>query len=107
MDASHRQKESVEETEVQFKNIAYSIETIKSIIELLNQSGTDMAKNKDQLVGLMQNLSAIAEENAAGTEEASAAIEEQSESIVKIAKSTEDFAALARELELAINQFKL
>lgn len=107
MTASNNQKERVEETEVKFKTIAHAIETIKSVIELLNQSGQNMGQNKDQLVGLMQNLSAIAEENAAGTEEASAAIEEQSEAIVKIAKSTEGLTLLARELEMSMEQFKI
>lgn len=100
------QTESVKATEQKFDMIASSIEVTNDIIEKLNESAGLMHNNKNKLVDLMQNLSAIAEENAAGTEEASASMEEQAASIEEIANASEGLAHMAQELQASINKFK-
>lgn len=100
------QSESVKSTEQKFEKIAASIEVTQKSIEKLNHSAVTMNKNKDKLVGLMQNLSAIAEENAAGTEEASASIEEQAASMQEIAHASEGLSRIAEELQTLMNKFK-
>ncbi|WP_053957209.1 methyl-accepting chemotaxis protein [Inediibacterium massiliense] len=102
-----QQKQSVGETQVKFDSIAQAIESVKDVIIKLNTSAGHMTENKNKLVDLMQNLSAIAEENAAGTQEASASIEEQSASIEEIANSSEGLAKIAEELEVLIKQFRI
>lgn len=100
------QRESVGVTREKFQGIAISIEKTKKIIELLNLSGQAMEEKKDEIIDIIQSLSAIAEENAAGTQEASASVEEQAASMEEVAGSSEMLAQLAEELQDSIAKFK-
>jgi methyl-accepting chemotaxis protein len=99
------QANSVKLTEDKFAQIALSIDQVKGIIQKLNVSSESMEANKSSIINLMQNLSAIAEENAAGTQEASASIEEQTASIEEIANSSESMTKIAEELRRLIQKF--
>ena len=102
----YTQTESVQETNSSFKGIDNAIENMRVVIRQLNDSGSTMEKKKDELVTMINNLSAASEEYAAGTEEAAASVEEQSASIDEIAKSSEALAKLAEDLQNAVSQFK-
>ncbi|RKD32308.1 methyl-accepting chemotaxis protein [Thermohalobacter berrensis] len=101
------QNESVEDTREKFEGIADSIEKTKDIINKLNVSGKQLTEKKNEILSVMENLSAISEENAASTEEASASIEEQSASMEEIANASEALSELAQELQSAIVKFKV
>jgi len=101
------QTQSVKETENKFNGIAGAIDSIKEIIEQLNDSMKLMAISKNKIVDLTQNLSAISEENAAGTQEASASMEEQNAAIQEIANSAEGLSGIAQELQMLISKFKV
>ncbi|WP_051891768.1 methyl-accepting chemotaxis protein, partial [Lysinibacillus sphaericus] len=64
------QATSVKTTNGKFEDVANSIEKIKTVIEELYNLGNNMGEKKDEVIDILQNLSAISEENAAGTEEA-------------------------------------
>ncbi|NMA03308.1 MAG: methyl-accepting chemotaxis protein, partial [Clostridiales bacterium] len=64
------QEESVGITGEKFEGIAEAIEIITELIANTNKSGHEMENKKNEIIGIIQNLSAISEENAAGTEEA-------------------------------------
>lgn len=98
---------SVKATEEKFTGIAEGIDTIKATISQLNYSAGLMAGNKDKIIDLTQNLSAISEENAAGTEQASAAMEKQAAAIGEIANSGESLARIAEELRVLIGKFRV
>ena len=66
-----------------------------------------MGTKKDEIVGIIQNLSAISEENAAGTQEATASIEEQTSAMNEIANSSEGLSGLAEEMQKSIARFKM
>lgn len=100
------QTEGVELTKQKFQGIALAVEKTKNIVKELDLSSQAMEEKKDEIVDIIQNLSAIAEENAAGTEEASASVEEQTASMVEIANSSEKLAHLAVELMGNIERFK-
>ena len=102
---SQEQSEIVNETERKFGKIADFIKLTNNVIEKIYKSAEIMSTNKDKLVDIMQNLSAIAEENAAGTEEVSAAIEEQSVSIEEIAKTSEGLENIVQNLQVIINNY--
>ncbi|WP_051531287.1 methyl-accepting chemotaxis protein [Clostridiisalibacter paucivorans] len=98
---------SVKETEDKFKGISEAVENTKMIIEKLNESGQSMKHSKDDILDLLQGLSAIAEENAASTEEASAAVQEETAAIEEIANSSEHLSNLAQELNELVLKFKI
>lgn len=101
------QESSVHTTEEKFESIASSIDDIRKVLRLLNGSSLKMNENKEKIIELTQNLSAISEENAAGTEEASAAIEEQAATINEIAASGEKLQLISNRLKELIEKFKI
>lgn len=101
------QTESVRDTENKFKGIADAIAYIKGVIDKLNASSEMMTKNKNVIVDLTQNLSAISEENAAGTEETAASMEEQNSSIQEIANAADGLSKIALELQALIGEFTI
>lgn len=101
------QAESVKSTGDEFALIATSIDSVKDIIQKLNSFAELMTANKNKIIDLTQNLSAISEENAAGTEEASASMEEQAATIGDIANSGQDLAAVAEDLHKLIKKFRV
>ncbi len=101
------QAESVKNTEDEFVLIATSIDSVKDIIEKLNSFAELMTANKNKIIDLTQNLSAISEENAAGTEEASASMEEQAATIGDIANYGDELANVAEDLHDLIQKFKI
>ncbi|WP_353092948.1 methyl-accepting chemotaxis protein [Tissierella praeacuta] len=101
------QSESVKQTEEKFEMIASSIEITGEVIKKITQSVETMEENKNTLLDLMQNLSSIAEENAAGTEEASASMEEQAASIEEVANASQELAHIAEELQSLIGKFRI
>ncbi|MGE5679070.1 MAG: methyl-accepting chemotaxis protein [Pseudomonadota bacterium] len=97
----------VEETRNKFDGIAAAIEKTKEAIAVLNNTGEVMYKKKDEIIDVIQNLSALSEENAAGTEEASASVEQQTSSMLQIAEASEELAKLAEEMQKSIAKFKV
>jgi methyl-accepting chemotaxis protein len=100
------QAESVRQTEISFKEIATAMNNAKEAVGVLDESSEHMKNRKDDLLDSIQNLSAIAEENAASTEEASASVEEASASTEEIASSSENLSKTAEELQQLIGKFK-
>lgn len=101
------QTESVKKTEARFGAIAKATELVKMIVEELNHSSRMMGQNKENIIDLVQNLSAISEENAAGTEEASSSMEEQTAQIEEIANAGKQLAQIAQILEKTIDGFQV
>jgi methyl-accepting chemotaxis protein len=101
-----QQAASVESTRAKFDGIAQAVETTKGRIDKLVEQGKMMQSKKDNMVGLIENLSAISEENAAASEEVSATVEQQSSSMQQIADASEELAKLAEEMNMSVAKFK-
>jgi len=101
------QSESVATTNGKFEDVAVSIEKIKTVIEDLYNLGNNMGEKKDEVINILQNLSAISEENAAGTEEAAAYLQNQTNSIYEVANSSEELAKLANKMQENVSKFNI
>ena len=101
------QSESVKLTNIKFEGINEAIERIRGLIHKISRSGEEMEKEKDLIIDIMQNLSAISQENAASTEEASASVEEQTAAMEEIANASEALASLADDMQVLVSKFKL
>ena len=99
------QNDSVEKTAEKFSGIAGAIDGMRQAVDHLNESGGRMARRKEEIIQVLANLSAISEENAAGTQEASASIEEQTAAVQEIARSSEQLARLADGMQNEIRRF--
>ncbi len=104
---SEEQSVSVGNTKAKYKTIRSTVDESQEAIGLLNTSVEEMTKAKNDIMDMLQTLSAIAEENAASTQEASSAMLEQSSSIEEIANSSNRLSELAVSLQDIIARFKL
>ena len=100
------QTESVDLNNNKFEGISDSIEKITVIAEVINKSGWEMVEKKDEIINVVESLSAISEENAAGAQEASASIEEHTASMQEVANSSDALWDLAATMKESINKFK-
>ena len=80
----------VEKTAEKFGGINHEIEQVIISIDKLNGSGRDMDKKKLEILEIIHDLSAIAQENAAGTEEAAASTEELTNSMSEIVEKSKE-----------------
>lgn len=101
------QLNSVKTTENKYNEITKAIKNSMGAISKLNESSENMNMKKKEIIDVMQNLSAIAEENAASTQEASASTEEQSASLEEVSSSSEALLKLSEKLKEEINRFKI
>jgi len=101
------QADAVKETETRFNGIAEAVEITKQVIEKLNTSVLEIENKKNQILSLLENFSAIAQENAATTEEVSASTEELNASINMISDAGETLSSLAQQLKVEISKFKV
>jgi methyl-accepting chemotaxis protein len=107
LDIVKAQVNSVQKTEEKYKEISSAIDITKDAITKLNESEIQMNHNKDEVMDMIQGLSAISEQNAAGTQEVSASIEEQAASLKNMETSTQQLSKLAEELLTLISKFKV
>lgn len=101
------QAKGIHQTNEKFTGINHSIQRMRKVITDLNFSGNQMETQKDEILGVMENLSAIAEENAAGTQEASASTEEQSATMQQVAGSLDELMEVASLLQNSIKEFDI
>ncbi|WP_066501851.1 methyl-accepting chemotaxis protein [Abyssisolibacter fermentans] len=101
------QKNNVTKAVLSFNAISESIGGSITLIENIYKASEDINGQISLLLDLIQSLSAVAEQNAAGTEQASAASEEQTATIQEISTATEKLAELAGDLQNSVSKFKI
>ncbi|MBA4689012.1 MAG: methyl-accepting chemotaxis protein [Candidatus Galacturonibacter soehngenii] len=100
------QSENVNDTEDKFNVIADSIDDMRNAIETLNKGEHEMNIKKNQIIGIIENLSAVSEENAAGTQEVASSVEEQTASTMEIASACDELSKQAELILDCIGRFK-
>lgn len=101
------QSQSMYDMQKEFEGIAQSIERTKERIQNVDESSDHMLKKQKEMIDIIQNLSAIAEENAAGTQQTSASVEEQTASTEEMARSAEMLGQLAQDMNIEVKRFIL
>lgn len=101
------QSDCVQDTRQQFEVIAGEIQNTKTSVEKLNSSGKELEGSKNSLVEIIDNLSALAQENAAASEEAAATVERQTASAQEIAGASSGLLAMAQDMSEIIAKFKV
>lgn len=104
---SNEQSNHVKDTEDKFNSISHAIDIIKGVVEHAGEGAKQMNEKKEAFLSIIQNLSAIAEENAATTEEVSASAQEQAATMMEVAQSSKDLKDLSETLEKLVEEFKL
>lgn len=96
--AIEQQLISVSDTDTKYREISKAVDDSLSLIIALTDESIKMEENKDRILEAISGLSAIAEENAAGTEEVSASVHVQSDSLQEVAEANRGLAEMAQEL---------
>jgi methyl-accepting chemotaxis protein len=97
----------VQDTEEIFKEITVNIEKLFEVTEETKKDGEIMNNKKDEIVGVIENISASAEETSASMEEISASSEEQLASIENLFSEANVLKNLADELKNVLQGFKI
>lgn len=100
-----QQEHSVGETRENFIQIEQCLESVQTSIHKLYESSNDMADSKKIIVDMIEGISAVSQQNAAGSQEVLASMETQDSVIADIAGMAQNLAALAEELSQQANQF--
>nr|WP_315103939.1 methyl-accepting chemotaxis protein [uncultured Catonella sp.] len=101
------QNEKVNETKELFHLISYELDKNMNEMDNLNNSVKELESTKDSLVDIIENLSALSEENAAATQEASESLNSQLYSSEEVASASAGLADLAQNMIEMINKFKI
>lgn len=105
-ESTKEQTINVNITNDKFEDISKAIENMIEALDKVNESSKIMDNKKEEMIGVIENLSAISEENAAATEEASASVEEQRASILEIENASNILKTLAEEMYENISELK-
>ncbi|TCT17080.1 methyl-accepting chemotaxis protein [Natranaerovirga pectinivora] len=101
------QEKSIENSKSKYTLISVAIKKSEEAVNRLNTSGDQVGELKKEIIDTLQNLSAVAQENAASTEEVAASIQEQTASINKIATAGKNMSNSAEKLSLMVDVFQV
>lgn len=95
----------VTENQEVFKEIYKVLTDLQDKFDHMEDSSQTMVIKRNRLLDVMQNLSAIAEENAAGSEEVSATVTEIIDAMNTTLSASEDLNKISKSLDEKSNQF--
>lgn len=101
------QSKNVEETQMVVAQVIKAIEKSIESIASIEQQSVRLNEAKDEIVEVVESLSAVAEQNAASTEETSAATTEVANSFNEVTQSAESLKALADNIAGTMSSFRL
>ncbi len=105
-ESTKEQSKNVGITNSKFDEISLSIEEMLGSLGEVSQASTSMNNKREQIIEVIEHLSAISEENAAATEEGAASVEEQIASIMEIEDASNNLKELAQEMYDNISELK-
>lgn len=100
------QIKKLNQTKESFDSLNNKIEDSKSQTMVIKNNTVDCSNAKILLDGVISNLSAISQQNAASTEETTASMQELDATINVMAATSKDLAVLSEELKDQISFFK-
>ena len=101
------QEEKLEETKEIFGEVREGVKSSLVEIESVTSKSGDLTYKKENVIKLIDGLSQISEQNAAGTEETMASTEELSSTMIELASSANKLSEMAAVLEEDIKKFTM
>ncbi len=90
-----------------FNEIEEAVIKSQEIVNRIGENSNEIKIKNDEIIGVIENLSAIAEENAATTEQANDNVNTQTQSIDDISSASSNLAEIASELQDEVSNFRL
>lgn len=100
-----QQEQSVGDTREKFIQIEQRLDNVKASVDTLYAASSNMMSSKKTIVGMIEGLSSVSEENAAGSQEVMAAVETQGSVISDIAGMSQNLSAVAELLKEQAQRF--
>ncbi len=94
-------------TRERFDDIEQAIERSKIVVDNISSNSQEIEEKNEQIIKIIQNLSAIAEENANTTKRASESVDTQTRAIDDISAASTNLAEIALELQNEVASFKM
>lgn len=104
---AENQNQSIRETESLFKNLINTLDKIRDKLIDVKDISNNLNESKEDIIGILSNISAVTQETAASSEEVAASIENEMNNIENIARLAENSQRLADELDEDIKVFKI
>jgi methyl-accepting chemotaxis protein len=101
------QKTQVEKTDSVFQEVQEGINQFVNDLNTISNKTALLDNARKDTITVVNNLSAIAEENAASTEETASSIEEVHSLIENVSNSASQLNTIASELKASISVFKM
>ncbi len=101
------QDKQTQVTREKFNRIEKAVFTSRDIVEKVEQNSKVVEKNNSEILDLIENLSAIARENAQTTGQASSSVQIQNESVENISQSSVNLSEISDKLRDEISIFKV
>lgn len=105
--ATNDQNTAVSDTKHAFKEISGALNKLTISVNEINKESLSMRNMKNEIVGIMENISASTQQTSAATEEVSASSEEQLASIEEVLNYAHELKLLSTQLKQAVEQFSI
>lgn len=101
------QRLKLEQTKEKFQLVTEGVSSTSKESEVIEKQTTACDGARAKIMDVIQNLSAISEENAASTQETNASMEELNATLNLLAESAKDLLELSTELEKSMDFFQV
>ena len=101
------QQQKLAQTKEKFGDVSNGIENSRKETSVISDQAEDCNKKRGKVVDVIQNLSAVSQENAASTEETNASMEEMNATINLLAEAAGELKSMAQVLEEDVSFFKM
>ena len=101
----NKQNENMAMTDSKFTEVADGISASIDSIRIIRDKSDNLDKARVEVVDIVQNLTAIAEENAASTEETSASVTQVASIVENISGKAQELKNIADELDESMSRF--
>ncbi|WP_022748690.1 methyl-accepting chemotaxis protein [Lachnobacterium bovis] len=102
-----KQSKYIASTTEIFESVENGVKNSVEGIKAISKKTEELDEARGNIIDTVQNLTAIAEENAAGTEQTSAAVIEADAIMKDIAKSAQELKDIANILDTSMKKFKI
>ena len=103
----NHQRKKLEETKSKFVLLADGVASTTNEAKVIERQTTDCDAARGKIMDVIQNLSAISEENAASTQETNASTEELGATLEMLTEAAKELLVLSAELEKSMEFFQV
>lgn len=101
------QQQKLAETKEKFGDVSNGIENSRSESNMISDQAQECNDERGRIVDVIQNLSAVSEENAASTQQTNASMEELNATINLLAEAASELKTMSLKLEKDVEFFKV